>query len=540
MSATALQPAFPVASANSQSRPINPWVVAITVTLATFMELLDTSIANVSLPHIAGGLGRSFDETTWVLTSYLVANAVVLPLSAWLSRVFGRKRYYMISVALFTVASLLCGLAPSLNMLVLFRILQGIGGGGLAPVEQAILVDTFPPAKRAGAFALYSMAIVTAPAIGPPLGGWITDSFSWRWVFFINVPIGLVSLLLSSRLIHDPEIFKEEVRKARSAGRLRIDYIGIGLIAIGFACLEFMLDRGQIDDWFGSRTITAAFWIAITALVIAVWWEWQHSDPVVELKLLRERNFAFSTIFYFLFGFVLFGSTTMIPEILQSLYGYTATDAGLVLGPGALVITFLAPIVARITQRGVIAPRWMIVFSFTVVSFSMLYYSRFTLQTDYFHYAFARVLQGFGYAFLFVPVSVMAYSFLPANKNNKASSLTNLARNWGGSFGVAFITTMHERRMDLRQNDLGAAISSSSVTLQQRLSGMTSYFETHGFTHSDAAARAQGMLYEQLGQHASMLGFMDSFRYLALICLIGIPLALFTRPFKPGGGGGGH
>jgi DHA2 family multidrug resistance protein len=504
------------------------------------MELLDTSIANVSLPHIAGGLGRSFDETTWVLTSYLVANAVILPLSAWLSRVFGRKRYYMISVALFTAASLLCGLAPSLNMLVFFRVLQGIGGGGLAPVEQAILVDTFPPEKRAGAFALYSMAIVTAPAIGPPLGGWITDSFSWRWVFFINVPIGFVSLILSSRLIHDPEIFKEEVRKARSSGKLRIDYVGIGLIAIGFACLEFMLDRGQIDDWFGSRTIAAAFWIAVTALVVAVFWEWRHSDPVVELKLLRERNFAISTIFYFLFGFVLFGSTTIIPEILQSLYGYTATDAGLVLGPGALVITFLAPVVARITQKSFIPPRWLIAFSFTVVALSMLYYSHFTLQTDYFHYALARAFQGFGYAFLFVPVSVMAYSYLPANKNNKASSLTNLARNWGGSFGVAFITTMHERRMDLRQNDLGATISPANAPLRANLDGITRYLQSHGYSASDAAAHAQGMIYSQLGQHASLLAFMDSFRYLALICLVGIPLAFFTRPFKPGGSGGGH
>lgn len=540
MAATTLESIFSASPAAAKARPINPWVVAITVTLATFMELLDTSIANVSLPHIAGGLGRSFDETTWVLTSYLVANAVVLPLSAWLSRVFGRKRYYMISVALFTAASLLCGLAPSLGMLVFFRVLQGIGGGGLAPVEQAILVDTFPAEKRAGAFALYSMAIVTAPAIGPPLGGWITDSFSWRWVFFINVPIGLVSLLLSSRLIYDPEIFKEEVRKARSAGKLRIDYIGISLIALGFACLEFVLDRGQIDDWFGSSTIAAAFWIACVALVIAIVWEWRHQDPVVELKLLRERNFAFSVIFYFLFGFVLFGSTTMIPEILQTLYGYTATDAGLVLGPGALVITILAPLVARITQRGSISPRWLIAASFTIVAFSMLYYSHFTLQTDYFHYAFARAVQGFGYAFLFVPVSVMAYSYLPANKNNKASSLTNLARNWGGSFGVAFITTMHERRTDLRQNDLGAAISPASSTLQDRLNGFTRYFETHGFTHSDAVAHAQGMIYNQLGQHASLLGFMDSFRYLALVCLIGIPLAFFTRSFKPGGAGGGH
>ena len=244
---------------------INPWVIAITVTLATFMELLDTSIANVSLPHIAGGLAVSYDESTWVLTSYLVANAVVLPLSAWLSRVFGRKNYYMVCVALFVVSSFLCGIAPSLGLLIFFRVLQGIGGGGLAPVEQAILVDTFPGAKRAAAFALYSMAIVTAPAVGPPLGGWITDHFSWRWVFFINIPIGLVSLILTSRLVSDPPQFKEEVKAARSGGKLRIDYIGIALIAIGFGALEIVLDKGQREDWLESNFILIVLSIAVAA-----------------------------------------------------------------------------------------------------------------------------------------------------------------------------------------------------------------------------------------------------------------------------------
>src|SRR6266852_2272137 len=284
----------------SQTKAINPWLIAITVTLATFMELLDTAIANVSLPHIAGGLATSYDESTWVLTSYLVANAVVLPLSAWLSRVFGRKNYYMGCVAMFSVRSLMCGLAPSLSLLIFFRVLQGMAGGGLAPVEQAILVDTFPANKRAAAFALYSVAIVTAPAIGPPLGGWITDSFSWRWVFFINVPIGLISLFLSSRLVSDPPAFKAEVAEAKRLGKLRVDYIGILLIALGFAFLEFVLDRGQIDDWFGSPMITAMFVSAIVCLVLAVWWELRVPDPVVELGLLRERNFAFANIFYFL------------------------------------------------------------------------------------------------------------------------------------------------------------------------------------------------------------------------------------------------
>ena len=522
-------------------KQVNPWAVALTVTLATFMELLDTSIANVSLPHIAGGLGRSFDETTWVLTSYLVANAVVLPMSAWLSRVFGRKRYYMISVGLFTITSFLCGIAPSLNFLVIFRVLQGIGGGGLAPVEQAILVDTFPATKRAAAFALYSVAIVTAPAIGPPLGGWITDSFSWRWVFFINVPIGLFSLFMTNRLVSDPPAFKAEVAEAKRLGKLRIDYVGITLIALGFAFLEVVLDRGQIDDWFGSSFITALLVAAIVALGLAVWWELRVADPVVELGLLRERNFGIANIFYFLFGFVLFGSTTMIPEILQNLYGYTATDAGLVLGPGAAVITVLAPIVAILTQKGKVTPRWLIAFSFAVVAASMFYYGSFNLQTDYFHYAIARALQGFGYAFLFVPVSVLAYSYLPPGKNNKGSSLTNLARNWGGSFGVAFITTVHERRMDVHSERLSRNADFSSPLFHGRIDALTKTFERLGFSHFDSVQHAQGMLYNQLNEQASLLGFMDCFRTMAVVAMIGIPLALMTKGFRAGGeASGGH
>ena len=288
---------------------INPWIVAIVVTLATFMELLDTAIANVALPHIAGGLAVSYDESTWVLTSYLVSNAVVLPLSAWLSRVFGRKRYYMTCVLLFTVSSLLCGLAPSLGLLIFFRVLQGVGGGGLAPVEQAILVDTFAPSKRPAAFALYSMAIVTAPAIGPPLGGWITDNWSWRWVFFINIPIGILSLILTKRLVSDPPEFTRQVEAARRAGKLKIDGLGIVLVALGFACLEVVLDRGQTEDWFESNFILIFFTVAVIALVVAAVWEWRHPDPVVEIRLLGERNFAIANFFYFLFGFTLFGST---------------------------------------------------------------------------------------------------------------------------------------------------------------------------------------------------------------------------------------
>src|SRR5712675_3037187 len=420
--------------ASAWSRPsarpaINPWFIAITVTLATFMELLDTAIANVSLPHIAGGLAVSADESTWVLTSYLVSNAVVLPLSAWLSRLFGRKRYYMICVGVFTVSSLLCGFAPSLGALIFFRVLQGIGGGGLAPVEQAILVDTFPPAKRATACALYTVAIVTAPAIGPVLGGWITDNYNWRWVFLINIPIGLLSLFLTNRFVHDPDSYAEERKSVRKNGKLSVDGIGIALIGLGSAALEVLLDRGQIDDWFGSRFILWMFVTGVGCLTAAVFWELRHPDPVIDFHMLKVRNFAIANIFYFVFGFGLFASTTMIPQLLQSLYGYRAIDAGLVLGPGALVITFLAPVGAQLVQRGVIRPKILLFGAVMVVGISFLHYSHFNLDTDYKHYAWARALQGLGYAFFFVPLSVIAYSQLRPVQNNKASYLTNFFRN---------------------------------------------------------------------------------------------------------------
>ena len=392
MAALAAPRIVAIAEAPAEGPAHNPWAIALVVTMATFMELLDTSISNVSLPHIAGGLGTSYDESTWVLTSYLVANAIILPMSAWLSRAFGRKRYYMMCVALFTASSFLCGVAPSLAMLIVFRVMQGVGGGGLAPVEQAILVDTFPKEKLGGAFALYSMAMVTAPAIGPPLGGWITDNFSWRWVFFINVPIGILSLLLSSRLVHDPVEFTEERKQARRSGRLRIDYVGITLIAVGFACLEVVLDRGERDDWLESHFIATFLAIAVIAIAIAIWWEWRHDDPVVELTLLRERNFAIANVYYFLFAFGLFGSTVLIPEMLQTLFGYTATDAGLVLGPGAAVVTLMAPFVVRILPR--IGAKRMLAFSFTIAALSFFYYSGMTPETDYFHFALARGLSG--------------------------------------------------------------------------------------------------------------------------------------------------
>jgi DHA2 family multidrug resistance protein len=527
------------AGAQSIVKPaINPWLVAITVTLATFMELLDTSIANVSLPHIAGGLAVSYDESTWVLTSYLVANAVVLPLSAWLSRVFGRKNYYMACVALFVASSFLCGIAPSLGLLVFFRILQGVGGGGLAPVEQAILVDTFPGAKRAAAFALYSMAIVTAPAVGPPLGGWITDHFSWRWVFFINIPIGIVSLILTHRLVSDPPQFTEEVKAARAGGKLKIDYFGISLIALGFGALEIVLDKGQREDWLESHFIQIFLTVAIVALIGAIAYEWNHEDPVVEIKLFRERNFAVANALYFGFFFILFGSTVLIPQILQSLYGYTATDAGLVLGPGAFVIVLMAPVVVRLIPKA--GAKKLIVFGSIFMGLAMWRFSSLDLGSDYRAYALARALQGIGLGFFFVPVSSLAYSYLPMNKNNKASSITNLFRNLGGSFGIAFVTTMLERRTQFHHSVLVQHLTPENPIFTQRLDNLTQALASAGSSPDGALQRAYGLVSGLADRQAAFLGAMDCFHALSLVTIATLVLALITKPYRSGGSAGAH
>src|SRR6516164_9299304 len=428
-------------------RAVNPWWIALTLTIATFMELLDTSIANVSLPHIAGGLGTSLDEATWVLTSYLVANAVVLPLSAWLSRVFGRKNYYMACVALFTLSSFLCGVAPYLGRLICFRVLQGLAGGGLAPSELAILVDTFPPAKRAAAFGLYSMASVLAPALGPTLGGWITDNSTWRWIFFINLPVGFLSLFLTSQLVTDPPAFTEERRRIKASGNARIDYVGILLFAVGFGALEVVLDKGQEDDWFGSSFITTFTVISVIALVVAVIWELHHKDPVVDLSLLANRNFALACVL-----FILFSTTVLMPQLLQTLDKYDATTAGMVLTPGALVIVAMAPFIVRLIP--IVGAKRLIFIGFFFLGVAVWHLSHLTLQGDYWAFARARMLQGFGLGFLIVPITQVAYSYLPLEKNNKASSLTNLFRNEGGSFGITFANTVLAQRGQFHQSIL--------------------------------------------------------------------------------------
>ena len=512
-------------------RLFNPWLVAVTVTLATFMELLDTSIANVSLPHIAGGLSTGQDESTWVLSSYLVANAVVLPLSAWLSRLMGRKRYYMLSVALFTASSLLCGLAPSLTWLIVFRVMQGIGGGGLAPVEQAILVDTFPAHKRASAFAVYSIAIVTAPAIGPTLGGWITDSYSWRWIFFINIPIGILSLFLSGALISDSAEFTKE--RHANKDRLKIDYVGILLVAIGFGCLEVVLDKGEREDWLQSGFIVAFLSIAIIALVVGVFWELNRKDPVVDLTLLKERNFALASALYFIVFFLLFSSTLTVPLMLQNLYGYTATDAGLVLSPGAMVIVVMIPAVVMISKK--VQPKWMMGFGLLTCAYASYAMTRLDPGSDYASFVGPRMVLGLGLAFLFIPLSLIAYSYLPPEKNNKASSLTNLFRNLGGSFGVAFVATMLARRSQFHQSVVSSHISVYNPVSTESFRSLVGKLTEAGMPSGEAATRAQAMIYSTVLRQSSLLAFLDIFWLLCIMALTATPSVLLIRKIRRSG-----
>ena len=435
---------FPITREDGQ---INPWLIACTVMLATFMEVLDTSVANVALPHIAGNLSAGVDESTWVLTSYLVSNAIVLPLSGWFSTLFGRKRFYMFCVMLFTVSSLLCGFAPSLPLLVTFRVLQGAGGGALQPVSQAILVESFPKSKQGQAMAVYGMGVVFAPIIGPTLGGWITDNYSWRWIFFINIPVGILSLLMTQMLIFDPSYLKRKDLRT-----LKIDYIGIGLLSVGLGFLQIMLDKGQRDDWFSSGFIIACAVITGAALIGAVFWELHSKDPIVDLHLLGDRNFALSTLTMFTLGVVLYSTTVLLPEMAQILLGYDATTSGWMLSPGGMALMVLLPLVGWLL--GKIEPRWLVTFGAVVIAISLLNMAHFDLDVDFRTLMLARVYQSCGMAFLFVPINVMAFYFISKERTNNATGIINLARNIGGSVGISGVQTLLARQQQEHQNYL--------------------------------------------------------------------------------------
>ena len=508
---------------------VNPWIIAVAVTLATFMEVLDTSIANVALPHIAGSLSAGQDESTWVLTSYLVSNAIVLPLSGWLSSIVGRKRFYMGCVALFTVSSFLCGFAPNLPMLILFRILQGAGGGGLQPSEQAILADTFPPAKRGMAFAVYGIAVVTAPAIGPTLGGWITDNFSWRWIFFVNIPVGILSLMLTSRLIQDPPYFRR-----RKISETQIDYIGLGFVALGLGTLQVILDKGQREDWLESQFIVWLTVISAASLIFVVFWEWYHKDPIIDLHLFRERTFAAANFLMFMLGFALLGSTLLLPLFMQTLLGYTAERSGMALSPGGFTIMLLLPLVGFLLSR--YSPRYLLIAGLTVLSLSLFHMTAFDLDVDFRTVMMARVFQAAGLAFLFVPINTAAYAFLPREKNNAASGLMNLARNIGGSVGISLVTTMLARRAQFHQVRLTENLSAANPQFQKILQGMSSTYQGGGSGPSTSLQHAYALVQGNLIRQSTMLAYIDIFWLLGAVILCLIPTVFLMKKSKPGGG----
>ena len=500
----------------------NPWVITFTVTLATFMESLDSSIANVALPHIAGTLGASYDEATWVLTSYLVSNAIVLPISGWISNRIGRKRFYMTCVALFTLSSFLCGLATSLPMLIFFRVIQGVGGGGLQPSERAILADTFPPEKRSLAFSLYGMAVVLAPAIGPTVGGWITDNYTWRWIFFLNIPVGILSLLLTSRIVQDPPYLKKVRQKIG-----RVDGIGLGLLALTIASLQILLDKGQEDDWFSSRVMIAFAFVAGIGLVAFLYRELTTDHPIIDLRLYRKRNFAMTQMVMLLIGAALYSTTVLIPQFLQELLGYSATQAGLALSAGGLVLMVLFPVVGYIGQK--IDPRLMITFGFCLLTLGIWRIGDLNLGISFWDAASWRVVMVLGMPFLFVPISVMSYVGVPQEKNNEVSGLTALARNIGGSVGISFITTMLTRRAQTHQQFLSAHIYAASTKYLALKQGIAGALENRGYSAQDASTHSAAQIYNMMLQQARTLAYIDTAHVLVLLTACLIPIGYLMK-----------
>jgi DHA2 family multidrug resistance protein len=489
----------------------NPWMVAVIVSMATFMEVLDTSVANVSLQHIAGNLSATTDESTWVLTSYLVSNAIILPISGWLSTVIGRKRFYLSCVALFGLSSLCCGLAPSLGWLIFFRVLQGFGGGGLAPSEQSILADTFTPAQRGQAFALYGIAVVVAPTLGPTLGGWITDNYSWRWIFLINVPVCLLSLSLASAVLVDPPAVEKDREEALRGG-IRVDYLGFALVALGLGTLQVVLDKGQEDDWLASHFILAAMIVAVLALTFLVLWELVCDDPIIDLRLMKNKNFSASMLVMFVTGFILIGTTQIIPRFLQDMMGYSATQAGLALTAGGVATLALMPIVGALL--GKVQPKYLIAFGLLIETVACYHLSGINAQINFAHAAFARVLQAVGLPFLFVPISTIAYAGLPPGKNGAASALINTMRNLGGSFGISLAVAMLARRTQFHHSRLAESVTPYAPA-----------WRSH-------ALQPLASINALVTRQAQMLSYVDIFWFLTVVAAAAVPVAFILRRVK--------
>jgi MFS transporter, DHA2 family, multidrug resistance protein len=500
----------------------SPWLIAIVVSIATFMVVLDTAIANVALRYIAGSLAVSVDESTWVVTTYLIANAVILPVSGWLSNVVGRKRFYMICVALFTIASLLCGLASSLTALIVFRILQGLGGGGMPTSEQAMLADTFPPQQRPQAFAIYGIAVIVAPTVGPTIGGWITDNYSWHWIFFINVPFGILSLLLVQWLVVEPEVLERE-RRERLAGGLKIDWVGFALIALTFGSLEIVLDRGQIDDWFNSTTIVTFATISACSFIFFVPWELTRDDPIVDLGLLFQRQFGMAFVAMLAVGAVLFGTNQITPQLMQTNFAYTAMLSGLAMMPGGLAMLLMMPLAGQIIPR--MQPKYWLAIGFTIIALAMWISTSLVPDASFTYFATVRVFQTVGLPFMFIPINSVAYADLPGQKTSEGSALINVARNLGGSVGVSLANTELVQRSQFHQARLVDNLSASSPTFQSALHNMTQYFTQSG-SPTDAQGRAIGYIGQLLNSQATLMAYIDIFYTWAIFAAVLVPLML--------------
>lgn len=515
----------------------NPWLIAVVVTLVAFMEILDTTIVNVSLPHIAGAMSSSYDEATWTLTSYLVANGIVLPISGWFGRLLGRKRYFLICIAMFTTCSFLCGIAGSLSQLIVFRLLQGFFGGGLQPNQQAIILDTFEPAQRGRAFSLVAIAVIVAPVIGPTLGGWITDSYSWRWIFLINVPVGIFTLFAVSALVEDPPWV---VREHQSGRGRQIDAIGLGLIVVGLGSLQVMLDRGEDLDWFSSPSIRLFGAMAAVGIAGAACWLLYTDNPVVNLRVLKDRNFALGSIVIFAIGAILYSSAVIIPQLAQVELGYTAFLAGLILSPGALLVMFLIPFVSRLLPR--VQTRLIIGFGFLSMGFALCYaYFNIVPDLDFMTLALIRAAQTFALAFLFVPNSTITYSTLPKEQNNDASALYVMFRNIAGSVGISLSTAYVREASQTNRAQMVHNLSALNPAYQHTLAQVQHSIAGFGYPSAVAHAEALGWMNQTLNAQAAFISYMDVFGICAVAAFLIVPITFLFAPSKSGGRpGGGH
>jgi DHA2 family multidrug resistance protein len=518
----------PPDSSADLARGINPWLIAASVMLATFMEVLDTAIASVALPYIAGSLSASTDEATWVLTSYLVANAIVLPASNWCSLKFGRKRFLMSCVTIFTIASFACGAAPTLGIMLLARVVQGAGGGALQPLSQAILLESFPPRKRGAAMAVFAFGVVVAPVLGPTLGGWLTDTYSWRYAFYINIPVGILALYMINRFIFDPPYIKNAKASA-------FDSVGFGALVVWTGCLQVILDKGQEDDWFGATWIRWATFFLLTSFALFLWRSWRCKYAIVNLKVLKDRNFAIGCALIFMFGIGIYSTVTVLPLFYQTLLGYTAFTAGLVVAPRGIGAICGMPIIGYLSNR--VDPRLLLTFGFCTFGLTTLYFGNVTLDLSPTTLLLPILITGFGLSFVFVPISTAAYGTLRNDQIGNASGLFNLMRNIGGSIGISIAQTLLIRRSAVHQNLIINSVPLTSQQFQNQLHALQRYFSGPGsgpFGPSNSLAPAQATLYRELGRQASHWAFVDVFRWLSLLCFFCVGIVWLLRKVKPG------